>query len=53
MIAVDETPLDEVDTLDLLREYDLRLGERQTLGVRTRIADIEGEIRLRARRIAA
>lgn len=48
MIAVDRTPLAEVDTLDLLREYDARLAEPQVLGVRTRIADIEAEIRNRA-----
>lgn len=48
MIAIDPTPLAQVDTLDLLREYDARLAERHPLGVRTRIADIEAEIRNRA-----
>ncbi len=48
MTPVPATPLDQVDTLDLLREYDLRLAERDCLGVRTRIAAIEAEIRVRA-----
>lgn len=48
MTPIDATPLDQVDTLDLLREYDARLAEPQTLGVRTRLAAIETEIRRRA-----
>lgn len=47
-MPIDPTPLAQVDTLDLLREYDARLAEPQTLGVRTRIAHIEAEIRDRA-----
>jgi hypothetical protein len=38
-----------LDTLDLLRELDDRKAdEHQTLGIRTRIADIEAELRTRA-----
>lgn len=48
MTPIPTTPLAEVDTLDLLRELDARLAEPQTLGVRTRIADIKAEIRDRA-----
>lgn len=48
MTPIPETPLAEVDTLDLLRELDGRRAEPQTLGVRTRIAAIEAEIRDRA-----
>jgi hypothetical protein len=50
---VDPKPLDQVETLDLLREYDLRLRERDCLGVRTRIAELEAEIEHRARRVSA
>ena len=48
MIPVDPTPLGQVDTLDLMRELSDRLDERQVLGVRTRIARIEAELRARA-----
>jgi hypothetical protein len=45
---LDPTPLVEVPTDELLREYEERLRETQTLGVRTRIAHIENELRERA-----
>ena len=48
MIPVDPTPLGQVDTLDLMRELSDRLDEPQVLGVRTRIAHIEAELRARA-----
>ena len=48
MIPVDPTPLGQVDTLDLMRELSDRLDEPQVLGNRTRIADLERELRARA-----
>lgn len=48
MIPVDQRPLAETPTDELLREYELRLREHDCLGVRTRIARIEAEIRDRA-----
>jgi len=48
---LDPRPLAQVPTDELLREYGDRLRERETdgsLGVRTRIARIEDELRDRA-----
>lgn len=38
------TPLDHLDTLDVLRELDDRRRQPLTLGNRTRIADLEREV---------
>lgn len=42
-------PPEAMDTLDLMRELDARKAdEHQTLCIRTRVADIEAELRTRA-----